>query len=35
MAERLGFDTFMAPAATVDDVRELGQAGRRLGELTG
>ena len=35
MAERLGFDTFMAPAATVDEVRALGEAGRRLAELSG
>ncbi len=35
VAERLGFDTFLAPAATVDEVRELGEAGRRLAELSG
>ena len=32
VAERLGFDTFLAPAATADEVRELGDAGRRLAE---
>ncbi len=35
VAERLGFDTFLAPAASVDEVRELGEAGRRLAELSG